>query len=145
MRRELSLGTEDAAPGARRVLIVEDNQVNAMILTAMLRRDGWEPLFAGDGAEGVAMTARFRPRLILMDLQMPRLDGFAAAREILAGEAGPGAGAPPVIVAVTAAPSPDIRAACRAAGFAELVAKPIEMEALLAVVRRHMRPECPPE
>ena len=124
----------------RRILIVEDNQVNAMILKAMLRRDGWDPLFAVDGVEGVEMSERFRPRLILMDLQMPRLDGFAAAREILASGPVPGVAAPPVIVAVTATPGPEVRDACVAAGFTELIAKPIEMDALLAIVRRYMRP-----
>ena len=130
----------DDDDAGRRILIVEDNQVNAMILKAMLRRDGWDPLFAVDGVEGVAMTERFRPRLILMDLQMPRLDGFAAAREILASGPDRGGAAPPVIVAVTATPGPEVRDACAAAGFTELIAKPIEMDALLAVVRRHMRP-----
>jgi CheY-like chemotaxis protein len=122
-----------------RILIVEDNQVNAMILKAMLRQDGWDPLFAADGVEGVAMAERFRPRLILMDLQMPRLDGFAAAREILAAPPEPGEAARPVIVAVTANPGPEVREACAAAGFSELIAKPIQMDALLALVRRHMR------
>lgn len=129
----------DEATG-RRILIVEDNQVNAMILKAMLRRDGWDPLFAVDGVEGVEMTERFRPRLILMDLQMPRLDGFAAARKILAAGHEPGEAAPPVIVAVTATPGPEVRDACLTAGFTELIAKPIEMDALLALVRRYIPP-----
>ncbi|TPE51403.1 response regulator [Amaricoccus solimangrovi] len=125
---------------ARRVLVVEDNEVNAMILAAMLRRGGWEPVAAADGLAGIEMSARLHPRLILMDLQMPRLDGFAAARDILrasAREACP----PPAIVAITAAPGPEARASCLAAGFADLLPKPVEMSDLLALVRRHMEGE----
>lgn len=129
---------EDGA--SNRILIVEDNQVNAMILKAMLRRGGWDPLFAADGVEGVEMTERFRPRLILMDLQMPRLDGFAAAREILAANSDPDDAEAPVIVAVTATSGSAVREACAAAGFSELLSKPIEMESLLTLVRRYMGP-----
>lgn len=114
------------------ILIVEDNQVNAMILSAMLRKHGWDPFVASDGEQGVAMNAEHRPRLILMDLQMPRLDGFAAAREIRAASAG----AQPVIVAVTANAGADVRAACEAAGFAEVLSKPVEMSQMIALVRR---------
>jgi CheY-like chemotaxis protein len=140
MPREIGAHAENDDVSRRRILIVEDNQVNAMILKAMLRRDGWDPLFASDGIEGIEMTEQFRPRLILMDLQMPRLDGFAAAREIFLASAEAGALGPPVIVAVTATPGRDVRDACAAAGFAELIAKPIEMDTLLAVVRRYMGP-----
>ncbi|MFO1106543.1 MAG: response regulator [Amaricoccus sp.] len=120
--------TEDADS----ILIVEDNQVNAMILRAMLRKHGWDPYVASDGAQGVEMNARHRPRLILMDLQMPRLDGFAAAREIRSAGAVPA----PVIVAVTANVGREVRAACEAAGFAEVLSKPVEMSQMIDLVRR---------
>ncbi len=118
------------------ILIVEDNQVNSMILRAMLRKHGWEPLVAVDGVEGVEMTMRHRPGLILMDLQMPRLDGFAAASQIRRQFAG---GAP-AIVAVTANVEPAIRAACVGAGFSDVLAKPVAMEELISTVRRHLAP-----
>jgi CheY-like chemotaxis protein len=81
------------------------------------------------------MNEQHHPRLILMDLQMPRLDGFAAAAEINrnAGEE------TPVIVAVTANAGADVRAACRAAGFAGVLAKPVVIEELIATVRHHLR------
>lgn len=109
-----------------------------MILRAMLRKGGWQPIFASDGVEGIEMTERYRPRLILMDLQMPRLDGFAAAREILAGSVAATQPRRPIIVAVTATASVAVREACAAAGFAELIAKPVAMEELLSIVRRYM-------
>ena len=116
------------------ILIVEDNQVNALILRAMLRKHGWEPFVATDGAEGVEMSVRHQPRLILMDLQMPRLDGFAAAAAILRAYAG----STPVIVAVTANTGSEVRAACEAAGFSDVLAKPIAMNELIATVRRYL-------
>lgn len=116
------------------ILIVEDNEVNLMILRAMLRKRGYEPFVATDGAEGVEMSVRHRPRLVLMDLQMPRLDGIAAASEIL----GRLAGAAPVIVAVTANASDAIRAACLEAGFAEVLSKPLIFDDLIATVERHL-------
>lgn len=116
------------------ILIVEDNQVNLLILRAMLRKRGYEPFVAMDGAEGVEMTERHRPRLVLMDLQMPRLDGIAAAAEI--GRRMNGA-APPII-AVTANASEDVRASCRAAGFADVLAKPIAFDDLIETVERYL-------
>ncbi len=116
------------------ILIVEDNQVNSMILRAMLRKHGWEPLVARDGMEGVEMTLRHRPALILMDLQMPRLDGFAAAGEIRRRLDGPA----PAIVAVTANVEPAVRAACVGAGFSGVLAKPVAMDELISTVRRYL-------
>lgn len=116
------------------ILIVEDNQVNLLILRAMLRKRGYEPFVAMDGAEGVEMTERHRPRLVLMDLQMPRLDGLAAATEIgrrLNGSA-------PTIVAVTANASDEVRASCRAAGFADVLTKPIAFDDLIATLERYL-------
>lgn len=116
------------------ILIVEDNQVNALILRAMLRKHGYEPRVACSGLEGIDMTARHRPRLILMDLQMPRLDGFATAIEIRRRCNG----SSPVLVAVTANAGGDVRAACQQAGFADVLAKPIVFEDLIEMVRRHL-------
>lgn len=116
------------------ILIVEDNEVNALILRTMLRRYGYEPRVAANGAIGVAMTAEHRPRLVFMDLHMPELDGFAAASAILGGMNG----AHPVLVAVTATATGDIEAACRDAGFAQVLPKPIVIGDLLATVRRFL-------
>jgi CheY-like chemotaxis protein len=118
----------------RVILIVEDNQVNLMILRAMLRKRGYEPMVAMDGAEGVEMTERHRPGLVLMDLQMPRLDGIAAAREIRRrmDEAAP------AIVAVTANPTEHVRAACLEAGFVDILDKPLIFGDLIATVERHL-------
>lgn len=116
------------------ILIVEDNDVNATILRSMLRRHGYEARVAGDGEVGVAMSARYHPKLVLMDLHMPRLDGFAAARAIRREMNGHS----PVLVAVTATSAAEIEGACQDAGFASILAKPILLGDLLATVRRYL-------
>ena len=116
------------------ILVVEDNEVNAVIIGAMLRKRGYAALVARGGREGVEMVRDHRPGLILMDLQMRVLDGFATASAIRSGL---GEAAPP-IVAVTANPAQDVRRACHAAGFAAVIAKPIVFDELIATVDRHL-------
>lgn len=116
------------------ILIVEDNPSNLFILQAMLRKHGYEPLVAHDGLEGVAMAEAHQPRLVLMDLSMPRMDGIAAAIEI--NRRLPGLGI--VIVAVTASVSDEQRRKCAAAGFSGLLPKPINMPDLIKTVRDHL-------
>lgn len=121
-------------PQSDGILIVEDNEVNALILRTMLRKQGYEPHVARDGGEGVEMSERHRPRLVLMDLHMPRLDGFAAAVEIRTRMNG----SSPVLVAVTAMATEDVEAACRDAGFTCVLPKPILINDLVGVVRRFL-------
>jgi CheY-like chemotaxis protein len=116
------------------ILVVEDNEVNAVIIRAMLRRGGYASLVACNGREGVELNRLHRPALILMDLQMPVLDGFATASAI---RQDPEATAPP-IVAVTANAEDDVRRACHESGFAGVLAKPILLEELIETVRRHL-------
>jgi CheY-like chemotaxis protein len=114
------------------ILIVEDNPVNALILRSLLRKRGYDPLVAQDGMEGVTMAEQHRPRLVLMDLNMPRMDGFQAAAEIRKRLEGDEV----TIVAVTANVTDSQQDACAAAGFAGLLAKPLDFEELIATVRR---------
>lgn len=122
------------APDAGPILIVEDNQVNVMILRAMLRKRGYEPIVASSGREGIELTQRHRPRLVLMDLHMPELDGFATTSEIL-GRTDCGE---PIILAVTANVGADTHTACRAAGFAGILAKPIVYDDLISAVESYL-------
>ena len=118
------------------ILIVEDNSVNVLILRTMLRKYGYEPIVATDGQEGVAMCETHRPKLVLMDINMPSMDGIAAATEIRRRSLD----AAPAIVAVTADASDAQRAACAEAGFAGVLPKPLDLEALITVVRRWLGP-----
>lgn len=114
------------------ILIVEDNAVNLLILRSVLRKNGYEPLVANDGVEGVAMARAHLPKLILMDLHMPRMDGFAAAEEIWRQ---PGC-EDVAIVAVTANLSEEHQRLCTRSGFAGLIGKPLDFDELIEVVRR---------
>lgn len=114
------------------ILIVEDNDVNLMVLRALLRKKGYEPLVAKDGIEGLEMALAHRPRLILMDLNMPRMDGFASASEIRRRLPDHDM----IIVAVTANVTEAQVEACEAAGFAGLLPKPLNFAALGETVRK---------
>lgn len=69
-------------PGGMRVLVADDNPVNLMLASEMLEHFGFQSVLAADGAQAVAIAANNRLDLILMDLQMPVLDGLGATRQI---------------------------------------------------------------
>lgn len=121
-----------AAPGLR-VLMAEDNPVNALLARALLERSGCIVETVGDGAEAVEHLARTAYDLVLLDLHMPVLDGLAAARAI---RTLPGAAAATPLVALTAAASEEDRRAARAAGMDDFLAKPLDPDALAALLRR---------
>jgi len=133
MRPESSLVAAEAVAAVGSILVVEDNAVNALILRAMLRKLGHEPFMAVDGSEGIELAGRLRPRLVLMDLQMPRIDGFGAARTIrrLCGD-------DVVLVAVTASAAPEVCNVCEDAGFACILAKPIVLAELREILGRYV-------
>lgn len=116
-----------SAPGcarlAGRVLLVEDGEDNRRLIEALLRRHGLEVSCAADGEQGVDMALRVHPDLVLMDIQMPVLDGMAAIGRMRAG----GVRAP--VVALTANVLAHDRERYRQAGFDACLAKPIEREA----------------
>lgn len=118
---------------ALRILLVEDNAVNQKVGRLLLRSLGQNDVeIAGNGHEAVA-AATARPfDLILMDIQMPELDGLGATRRIRESDL---AWTQPRIIALTAAASGADREACSAAGMDDYVAKPIRVEALLAAMR----------
>jgi CheY-like chemotaxis protein/HPt (histidine-containing phosphotransfer) domain-containing protein len=119
-------------PGARgRILIAEDGEANQLVAAAILRKAGYAVDLARDGEEalGAARTAAYD--LVLMDVRMPRMDGFAATAAIRALE---GAAGRVPIIAMTAAAMPDEVARCLAAGMDAHVAKPMDLTALLSAV-----------
>ena len=118
-------------PSAR-VLLAEDNRVNQDVAVELLRTVGISPDVAADGLQVVQMARAGSYDLILMDVQMPRLDGIQATRQL---RSGPDAFTAP-IVAMTADAFVEDRKACLAAGMNDHIAKPIEVSALHAVLRR---------
>lgn len=116
-----------------RVLLAEDNPTNQHILTAYLAMAGHSVRVASDGSEALAALGREPFDLVLMDLQMPGMDGLAATRRIRALP-GPARAVP--IVALTASAMQSDREACLAAGMTDYLAKPIAPEALHATIAR---------
>ncbi len=115
------------------VLVAEDNPVNQKVLFHMLTKANHSVDVASNGVEAVEM-ARLRPYdLILMDCQMPLMDGLAATRAIRSSE---GKNRYTAIVAVTANAFPEDRTKCLAAGMDDHVAKPITRAQLDATVGR---------
>jgi two-component system cell cycle response regulator DivK len=118
---------------ARRVLVVEDQADNRRILRDLLKSAGYEVAEAKTGEEGVAAALASRPDLILMDVQLPGIDGLEATRRI---KAEPALRAIPLIIVTSYALSGD-DARARAAGADDYVSKPFSPRALLAKVRQH--------
>jgi signal transduction histidine kinase/CheY-like chemotaxis protein len=116
-----------------RVLVAEDNALNAFMATRMLERLGHRAEVAGDGAQAVAAVERNEFDVILMDIQMPEMDGFEATRQIRAGERGTERRVR--VVAVTAFGAWDERERYEAAGMDDLLAKPFTLEALAGILR----------
>ncbi len=120
----------------RRVLLVEDVPLNQELASTVLRAGGHTVDVAGSGAEAIAVV-QIRPYdVVLMDVQMPGMDGLTAARRIRALNH-PCAGVP--IIAMTANVLPQQVSATRAAGMVDHVGKPFRRETLLAAVARHAR------
>jgi two-component system cell cycle response regulator DivK len=115
----------------KRILIVEDMPDNRQIMRDLLTSAGYELIEAIDGAAGVAAALAHRPDLILMDIQLPVLDGYEATRRI---KANPGTSGIPVIAVTSYALSGD-EAKALAAGCDCYVAKPFSPRQLLAKVR----------
>jgi two-component system cell cycle response regulator DivK len=115
----------------KRVLVVEDTEDNRQIIRDLLTSAGYEMLEAVTGEQGVAMAAEHRPDLILMDIQLPVLDGYEATRRI---KANPALRHIPVIAVTSYALSGD-EERTREAGCDAYVAKPFSPRLLLAKVR----------
>jgi CheY-like chemotaxis protein len=123
----------DAAPLALSVLLVEDNLVNQRLALRMLEKLGCRTELAGDGHEAVRQWAAGRHDVILMDCQMPGMDGLEATREIRRRE---GAGRRTPIVALTANAMAGDRELCLAAGMDDFVSKPFRIDTLREVLLR---------
>jgi two-component system, cell cycle response regulator DivK len=117
-----------------RILVVEDQEDNRTILRDLLSMAGYELIEAVDGAEGVKLAQQERPDLILMDIQLPILDGYEATRRI---KADADLKATPIIAVTSYALSGD-EAKARAAGCDGYVTKPFSPRELLATVRQYL-------
>ena len=119
-------------PGGRRVLVVDDNRDSADSLRMLLELGGNEVRTGYDGLEAVAIAERFRPEIALLDLGMPKLNGYDACRQIRATAWGRGI----TLIAQTGWGQDDDRRRTREAGFDHHVLKPIDPGALVALFPR---------
>lgn len=119
------LQTSDTGPSGRRVLVAEDQRTNWMLIERLLSKRGHSAVNATDGRSVLAMLESERYDLILMDCQMPVLDGYDTAREIRRRETAEQGGYVP-IVAMTASAMRGDRERCLAAGMDDYIAKPID-------------------
>jgi CheY-like chemotaxis protein len=131
--RSIAVPGETLAPV--RVLVAEDNSTNRQLLAAYLAMAGHSARMVTNGQEAVAAVLEGEFDLVIMDVQMPVMDGITAAQHIR-GLDGPKAGIP--IVALTANAMDGDREFCLAAGMSEYVAKPVTMEALCDAMRRSL-------
>ena len=121
----------EEAPAAPRILVVDDADRNRELIGLILTAAGYEVAYAQDGAQAVSQAGEGRFDLILMDMQMPVMDGPTAARLIRAGQ-GPNRATP--ILAVSANVLPEHVAVCLASGMDAHVAKPVSAANLLSSV-----------
>ncbi|HEY0829811.1 MAG TPA: response regulator [Candidatus Dormibacteraeota bacterium] len=123
------------APNARgaRVLVVDDNAANQKVALRMIERLGYRGDVAATGAEAVAMLGRGHYDAVLMDCQMPEMDGYEASRQIRHDERG---GRHVPIIAMTADMVPGERERCLAAGMDDHISKPVKLHVVAAVLER---------
>jgi two-component system cell cycle response regulator DivK len=114
-----------------RILVVEDNERNLKLVRDVLQHAGFDVIAARTGEDGVALAASERPHLVLMDLQLPGMDGMEALRRL---RSAPETATVPV-VAVTALAMKDDRERVLEAGFDGYLEKPISVRALPDQVR----------
>ncbi|MEY3161495.1 MAG: hypothetical protein RIT25_1486 [Planctomycetota bacterium] len=124
-----------------RVLVAEDNEINRKVLKGLLSKVGCVPVFAGDGQVALDELAKADFDLILMDCQMPRLDGFEATRRI---RKMPGHKSKLPIVALTANVLPADRQACYDAGMNDFLTKPLKLEVLKITLEKWIKPGSAP-
>ena len=119
---------------SKRILVVEDQEDNLQILRDLLTSAGFEVIEAKDGEEGVRAAVAERPDLILMDIQLPGIDGYEATRRI---KADPALSSIPIIAVTSYALSGD-EDKCREAGCDSYISKPYSPRQLLAKVREFL-------
>jgi CheY-like chemotaxis protein len=121
-----------------RVLVVEDDSVNQQVIDLFLKKLSVTPKFAGDGEAAIATATTEEFDVILMDCQLPGIDGLETTRRIRKKMEGK----PPVkIIALTANASTHVREACLDAGMDDFLTKPVRFELLANVLQRNLPPK----
>jgi len=130
---ELASGAAAGGAGAQRILLAEDSAPIQLLVTSVLEAAGHQVDVVGNGAEAVRAAAAATYDLVLMDVQMPVMDGLAATKEIRTSEAG---GLHVPIVALTANATSGELERCQLAGMDVFLTKPIDFDLLLTTIQR---------
>ena len=136
------MSDESKRDGGGIILIAEDNETNQMVIKAILNRKGHPYRIATDGLEALAQYEANQIDLILMDCQMPNLDGLQTTREIRSRELKSGASRCPIIALTANAMSGD-KERCLEAGMDDFLAKPFRSHELLAKIETWIVPRKP--
>ena len=118
------------------VLLIEDNEQNRYLATFLLEHRGYRVIQAHDGSDGIAMAVNERPDLILLDIQLPGMDGHEVARRLREDRSF----ARTPIVAVTSYAMVGDREKCLAAGCSGYIEKPINPDTFVAEIEVHLKP-----
>lgn len=119
------------------ILVAEDDFINQIVAKEVLESQGWQVSIAGNGREALEMIARHAPDLVLMDLEMPEMDGLTATRALREAEKQTGSHLP--VIAITGHVLEEYQKECFQAGVEGFVEKPWEAMTLIAAVRKHLR------
>lgn len=114
------------------LLLVEDNELNRDMLSRRLKRAGFDALIAEDGEKALACIASARPALVLLDMNLPVIDGWSVCRQVRANSEL----ASTPIIALTAHAMPEDRDKALGAGCDDYATKPIDFPALLEKIRK---------
>jgi two-component system cell cycle response regulator DivK len=118
----------------KKILIIEDNEQNLYLATFILEKNGYEVVQARDGQEGIELAGQVHPALILLDIQLPVLDGYAVAREL---RKNPSLASVP-LVAVTSYAMVGDRERVLAAGCTGYIEKPINPETFISEITQYL-------
>ncbi len=119
------------------ILLVEDNRINQMVALQILQRAGYSADSAGNVQEAIERLKRHRYALVLMDVQMPGMDGISATRVVRDPDSGVLDHTVPII-AMTAYDADEDRRACGEAGMNAFLTKPLEVDSFLQLVQRYL-------
>jgi signal transduction histidine kinase/CheY-like chemotaxis protein len=135
LHKETGISVDDSISGkGATVLLAEDHEANSAMLASALMTHGYQVIQVKDGVEALTVAREARPDIILMDIQMPNLDGLEATRQIRSDSM---LSDTPVI-ALTALTMPGDREQCLNAGVSDYLGKPVSIKALLKTIRNHL-------
>ena len=118
----------------KRILVVDDNDSNLYMIKYLLEKNGFEVIQARTGTEGIKLAIQEKPDLVLMDIQLPDIDGLEATRRIRASEAN---GKIPIVALTSYAMTGD-RKKAQAAGCTGYIAKPIDVVTFIKEIEKYL-------